>query len=1311
MRWGGMTSGTKSKPDSMLGRTLNETYTLERRIGFGGMGRVYAGKHLRLARSVAIKVLLSKFSSNPDSVERFRHEARSASALGHPNIVQVFDFNQSEDHHWYIVMELLEGEDLRALLKRDGRLSPQAALPIFREVCDALDMAHSKGLVHRDLKPSNIYLRRLPGRQEVKILDFGVAKVLGADLGLTMDGTMLGTPHYMAPEQAAGDGNLTPRVDIYAMGTVLFEMLCGRRPFEGDSPLTVLHLRATRPPPTATSLVPDLPAGVDAVLARALARDPADRFESATQLALAFEKAVGASEPGAPLGADEPPSGGGDDSGSIDDESDAAGRACREPATGRAVPSGAVRSTADLTGETILASMVGTGSDESSDSVGEASSSSVIQLKSTDELRMATIVVVTVGPSEADGDDPDEVLELTEQVLTKLATVVADFGGVVEQTMGDAIVAVFGVPKATGVDPVRAVRAGLAARELGRKHAPRGVDTRVGIQTGRILRRSGRKGVTGEVVKIADVLADECPPGEVLIGHQTFVHVRGRFDISFRDEVRVRGQRQPLRTYRVTDERDHGVVLEHRGGDAAEAPLVGRDAERDYLRALFMRAAQESQAQVVLLLAGPGMGKTRLAHELVAALEEKSERFNYFPARASELTTPSPYGLLAEVIRLKTGSSRATTGEEAMAKLVDLVAWPFSSASGTTTVVQRPGVSPATIARAIGAAIGLQMDDAGGDGPGDASSETLAECLATFLRALSRQQPIVFVLDDLHRSDEESLELVEQLLRRLEDAPVFLLALAQPSFRQQRPAFLTGFEHLTVLELRSLSATAVMAQVSALLDGAAPAGLGKAIHKRSGGNPHLVEEMVHALRDAGGLCKESDSGPWVFLGDVEDLDVPSRAEGLLQARLDQLPSGDRELVRCAAVVGSTFWEAALTSMGLERVESRLDALASTDLINLNPTSRFPQTRQWSFKSALMAEVARGNLPGRDRRQIHQAVADWLGRQEQRDADSLSLRAYHLVQANQRAAAIDLLAEAGRLAERQQRWRAALACFVRAHELASGEGDEASSLYYAAQAGRLGVRAQSPSRAVPVLEAAIARAEALADRPQQANLLQLLGRNLAIAGDKRRAREATERAHSLAEERGDLRLRFETAKALGFVLYYGDDFTDAALAFETCIEMAQKLRDADEEAMNTYNVADSAISAGDEAKALEFANRAVELCRAREKVAFLLHSAQGISAFVRASRDGDETAKAELREWLAYADENGFVDQQLDARYYLATLLEREGRNDEALAVARAALELARGTEGEQSRRKMVELVGRLERSPAAGPAQSSPPVP
>jgi serine/threonine protein kinase/predicted ATPase len=1279
-----MPKSSQKQADPMIGRTLNETYVLEQRIGFGGMGKVYAGQHLRLSRPVAIKILLSKYSSNPDAVERFRHEARAASALGHPNIVEVFDFNKSEDGHWYIVMELLEGEDLRGLLKRERRLSPTACTPILRQTCDALDLAHSKGLVHRDLKPSNIFLRRLAGRREVKLLDFGVAKVLGADLGLTMDGAMLGTPHYMAPEQAAGEGGLTPRVDVYAVGTVLFEMLVGRRPFEGDSPLAVLHLRATREAPPATSIVPTLPAEVDPVLRRALARNPSDRFESTTELVLAFERAL--AEAGVDVSAPD-----------------------RDRTLGAVSAAECGEAETMLGTEAADLASVGDGcSSQSIESQAVAAtpshtSTSAVRLQSSDELRMATIVVVACSASDDEEADPDELLEQTEAVLEQLAPEVTTRGGVIEQRLGESLTAVFGVPAATGDDALRAVRAALAARELGRRSASKGIELRIGVHTGRILRKAGRTGVTGDVVKVAARLADECPAGDVLVGHETFLHIRGRFDVSFRDQVHLRGMRKPLRTYRVTGERDHGVALGPRGGAEHEAAMVGREPELAFLQALYRRATRERQAQAVVVVGGPGTGKSRLAHELLSTLEERSERPSIFPARAGEMATPSPYGLLAEVIRVKAGSSRALTPLEAGQKLLELVSWPFGAGTVTATAtsrhVDRQSLAPLEIANALGAAIGVQVAPGKGDeaaaGP---QLERLTHALGSYLSALADREPVLLVLDDLHRADEESLSLLEHTLLRLEElnSPVMLLALARPELLEARPGFLSGFEHVAQVVLHSLSEVAVTAQIATLLGHAPPPGLGAAVHKRSGGNPHLVEEMVHALRESGALTEDRKSGAWTFIGDLTNLDVPSRAEALLQARLDQLPAEEREVLRCAAVIGAVFWEGALRHLGLEAVGARLDALAQSDHIHLRPTSRFPGTRQWAFKSELMCEVASGNVPARDRRRIHQGMAEWLERQGRRDPESLSMRARHLAASGERAAALDLLSEAAEQAERQQRWQVALACYQQAHDLARAEEDRASQLFFAAFIGRLAVRAHVPSKGIAVLDEAVGLAESSGEEVTRANLLQLLGRNLAIQGEAARAREVTERAREVAERLGDLRLRFETAKAHGFVLYYTDDFAGSSKAFEQCMEMARELGDQEEVIINLYNVADSSLSAGDADRALEFAEKADRAGHGLEGLLFIRQKARGIGAYLRALRTGDPTAIGELQGWIAYADEKSYVDQRVEARYFLAEVLARHDRRDEALAVAHFALDLARSSDDSQSQRRMLELLARLE---------------
>ena len=253
------------------------------------MGAVFLGEHTLIGRRAAIKVLLPELSSRRDSVDRFFNEARATTAISDPGIVQVFDFGFTGDRVAYIVMELLEGEQLDVRLARLGRLSPADALRITRQAAGSLGAAHAAGIVHRDLKPENLYMIRdpeAPGGERPKILDFGIAK-LGDEVPdriRTRTGAVLGTPVYMSPEQCHGAGRVDHRADIYALGGVLFHLVTGRPPFDlhGVGALISAHLR--EPAVAPSSLVAPLPPGLDELVLRCLAKPPDDRFQSMAEL-------------------------------------------------------------------------------------------------------------------------------------------------------------------------------------------------------------------------------------------------------------------------------------------------------------------------------------------------------------------------------------------------------------------------------------------------------------------------------------------------------------------------------------------------------------------------------------------------------------------------------------------------------------------------------------------------------------------------------------------------------------------------------------------------------------------------------------------------------------------------------------------------------------------------------------------------------------------------------------------------------------------------------------------------------------------
>jgi hypothetical protein len=269
-------------PGFTLGR-----YEIGRLLGRGGMGAVYEAVHRDLKKRVAIKVLSTALAGQ-EAEQRFLREGEAASRIQHPNVVDVTDVGVEKGLS-YLVMEFLEGEDLAHRLVRQGALAPQESADLLLPVCAGLAVAHEEGVVHRDIKPENIFLVRRHGGVQPKLLDFGISKLTGRD-AVAMTGTMatFGTPYYMPPEQVRGARQADQRSDVYALGVVLFECVTGRRPFESDNIYSMLHAIGAGNYPAPRTVKPDLPPALEAVIARAMQLDPANRFPTVRHLAAAL---------------------------------------------------------------------------------------------------------------------------------------------------------------------------------------------------------------------------------------------------------------------------------------------------------------------------------------------------------------------------------------------------------------------------------------------------------------------------------------------------------------------------------------------------------------------------------------------------------------------------------------------------------------------------------------------------------------------------------------------------------------------------------------------------------------------------------------------------------------------------------------------------------------------------------------------------------------------------------------------------------------------------------------------------------------
>jgi serine/threonine protein kinase len=274
----------EAQEDPLLGKLLGETYQIVRVVGEGGMGRVYEARHLRLKdRRFAVKVLHAELARQPEVVVRFQREAESASAITHDNVVDVFDVHRTVDGRPYMVGEFLEGIELGAYLDQAGKLEAAEAVRIARQICQALIAAHKSGIVHRDMKPENVFLVGEGPNKRVKVLDFGISKAAQRNTNLTRTGTIMGTPSYMAPEQARGEG-VDHRADVYAVGATLYHLVTGSKPFDADDPGAILTAVLTEEPVRPRTIEPRIPEGLELVIQRAMAKDPRDRYQTMAEL-------------------------------------------------------------------------------------------------------------------------------------------------------------------------------------------------------------------------------------------------------------------------------------------------------------------------------------------------------------------------------------------------------------------------------------------------------------------------------------------------------------------------------------------------------------------------------------------------------------------------------------------------------------------------------------------------------------------------------------------------------------------------------------------------------------------------------------------------------------------------------------------------------------------------------------------------------------------------------------------------------------------------------------------------------------------
>ncbi|WP_437314316.1 protein kinase domain-containing protein [Sorangium sp. So ce385] len=880
-------------------------FRLGARIGEGGMGVVYAAHDPGRGSKVAVKILPAALGRDPARVRRFEAEAEVLAALDHPAIVRYLAHGTTPAGEPFLAMEWLDGEDLAQRLRR-GRLSAAESVALARRVAEALAEAHARGVVHRDIKPSNIFL--VGGEVEKsKVIDFGVARVAHGARPRTASGLVIGTPGYMAPEQARGAPNVDARADVFALGAVLFECLTGAPAFHGENLMAILTKILFAEVPRVTELRPHLSRELAELTARMLAKAPEERPRDGAAVAAALD-ALAALEATvvtlqAPVALETV--------GSI-------------PAL---PPSGA--SPAALTGG---------------------------------ERRLLSVILI--GEERADPAARTVARTEAEDGLAVLRSAAAANGGRAERLVdGSIVVSIEGAGSATDRAAL-AARCALSLRPLAGRRP-------MALALGR-AERTGRLGMGDAIDTAARLIVSSGAPPSRPEGDEEAQAVAI-------DEVTAR----LLDARFVVKESAPGLALLGERALAGEArtllgratPCVGRDRELAALEGLFRACVEERTAQAAIVLAPPGIGKSRVAHELLRALRGGAEPPSIWIGHGDPLRAGSAYGLLGQALR---GALDLHEGEPLDARRQKLRAAAATRASLDAAAATCASLDAAArMAAFLGELVGTPFPDdesaplrAARQDP-RLMSEHVQRAWVDFLRAEARARPVLLVLEDLHWGDLPTVRAVDRALRDVKEEPWMVLALARPEVRDVFPRL---WQERAVQEIRlrelSKKASERLARLS-LGDEVDSATVDRLV-SQADGNAFYLEELIRAVAEGKGAA------------------LPETVLAMVQSRLEGLGAGERRVLRAASVFGEVCWEGGVAALSGDatqaaEVRERLAALVEREILVRRQESRLPGEPELAFRHALLRDGAYAMLTDADRTLGHRLAGEWLERHGEGDA--------------------------------------------------------------------------------------------------------------------------------------------------------------------------------------------------------------------------------------------------------------------------------------------------------------------------------------
>jgi class 3 adenylate cyclase/tetratricopeptide (TPR) repeat protein len=911
-------------PEQPLPRTFGRYQVRELR-GRGGFGKVYVGFDPQLNRQVAIKVPRVK---GKEAGQQFLLEARKVAQLQHPGIVTVYDAGVQEGQ-FYIVSDYVPGVSLHAWLTNHSPSWRESAR-IVAEVADALAYAHAHRTVHRDVKPDNILMK---DDKTPVLVDFGLA-ISDDALEEVKVGDISGTPSYMSPEQADGKGHrIDGRTDIYALGVVLYRMLCGRLPFRSTDPVELLRQVREDEPQPPRQLISELPPELERICLKALAKQQKDRYTAAGDMAQDLR---------------------------------------------------AVLETGPASGSAGLAAPP----DRDAETVRSPSPSSASRRARQAERRQVTVLYCRCDLFDSDafleGLDAEDQHEVMTDHKRICEDAIARFGGTVVEFTSQGLLACFGYPVSYEDAARRAVQAGLLIRdgilELNKriqKKFKADLSGWIGIHTGMAVAEESAGGLAvepmslvGEVRTITTRLRVGNEANAVLISQVTHRLSKGFFVCESLGTHSIKGSAQPIELFRVLGESAVKSRIE-----VAEAvgltPLIGRDTELGILRDRWEKA-REGMGQVVLLIGDAGLGKSRLVREMRAVVAHGESSMSgppsgQTPARAGPIIEwrCSPYhqntGLhvASEFLEKVLGYRREDSPGERLDKLIKHLQ-TYDLADEQTVPLFAALLSVPLDRRYAQLAVGPQL-----------LKEMLQESLLDWLRACSTEQPVLFIVEDLHWIDPTTLEFLTLLTEQGGRDSILALFTFRPEF--EIPWRSKG--HQTELALNRLSRRQVGEMMEKKIGVTnLPADLIERMVGRTDGVPLFIEEFTQVLVESGSLRQAGDR---VELSEGFRLDaIPATLQDLLLARLNRMESAP-EVSQMAATLGRDFsYELLHAVLDLDEpaLQGELAKLVGAEI--LFQKGRPPRCT-YTFKHALIQDAAYQSLLKKTRQQFHKKIATVL----------------------------------------------------------------------------------------------------------------------------------------------------------------------------------------------------------------------------------------------------------------------------------------------------------------------------------------------